>query len=99
MENSIIYLSKAQKEFDESLEFYEERAIGLGIRFEFQLKEKLIIISKYPERYRKRKGNFRETIVKGFLFLIIYKYYKTKNIILISSIFHTSRNPKYKYRK
>ncbi len=96
---SIIYLPKALEEFDESFEFYEERTVGLGVRFEDQLKEKVEIISKYPQRYRSRQGKFRETLVKEFPFLIIYKYYKTKNIILITSIFHTSRNPKYKYRK
>ncbi|HEY8688193.1 MAG TPA: type II toxin-antitoxin system RelE/ParE family toxin [Chitinophagaceae bacterium] len=99
MENSIIYLPRALKEFDESFEFYEERTVGLGVRFEDQLKEKLEIISQYPERYRRRQGKFREALIKEFPFLVIYKYYKTKNIILISSIFHTSRNPENKYRK
>ncbi len=87
MANSLIYLSKAQKEFDKSFEFYEERSAGLGLRFGNQVKEKLKIISKHPERYSKRKGSFRETMVKEFPFTIIYKYYKTKNIILITSIF------------
>ena len=99
MGNSIFYLPKAQLELEESLEFYDEKAIGLGVRFEIQLKEKLLSITKSPESYRKRKGDFRETVVKGFPYLIIYKYYKTKKIVLIASIFHTSRNPKYKYRK
>lgn len=99
MANSIIYLPRALEEFDESFEFYEERVVGVGVRFEHQVKEKVELISKFPERYRRQQGKFRETLIKEFPFLIIYKYYKTKNIILITSIFHTSRNPKYKYRK
>ena len=99
MANRLIYLPVALKEFDESFEFYEERKEGLGINFRDEIMEKLDSISNHPERYRNKKSNFRETIVDNFPFLIIYKYYKTKNIILITSIFHTSRNPKYKYRK
>lgn len=99
MKNSIIYLPGALQEFEASFEFYEERTVGLGVRFEDRLKEKLEIILQHPERYRRRQGKFREAYIKEFPFLVIYKYDKTKKIILIVSIFHTSRNPKNKYKK
>jgi plasmid stabilization system protein ParE len=99
MANSIIYLPKALEEFDESFAFYEERMIGLGVRFEDEVNGKVQLISKYPERYHRQQGKFKEAMIKEFPFLIIYKYYKTKHIILITSIFHTSRNPKNKYKK
>ena len=99
MANRLIYLPIALKEFDESFEFYEERTEGLGIRFRNQIVEKLESISNHPERYRNQKANFRETMIKDFPFLIIYKFYRTQKLILITSIFHTSLNPKNKYRK
>lgn len=99
MTNNLVYLPKSQKEFNESFEFYEERVAGLGERFESRIEKKIQGILTHPERYRKRNKNFREARVNGFPFLIIYKYYKAKNLITVYSIFHTSRNTKYKYRK
>jgi plasmid stabilization system protein ParE len=97
MINSVVYLPKAEKEFDESIDFYESISVGLGVRFENQVKKKIKFISENPKRYRYKKESFRETMVDDFPFLVIYKYYEKRKIVTISSIFHTSRNPKNKY--
>ena len=34
-----------------------------------------------------------------FPYVIVYKINKRKKLIYISAIYHTKRNPKYKYRK
>lgn len=99
MANNLIYLSRARKEFDEAIDFYEERTIGLGIRFENQIKERIKIILEHPERYPVNKRYYRQALVKGFPYLIMYRYHKIKHTITILSFFHTSRNPKNKYRK
>ncbi len=92
-------LREANKEFQEGAQWYEEQADGLGFRFIEVIKHKLETIQKYPERNPKRKGNFREAIVRTFPYIIIYTLYKKEMIITINSIFHTSQNPKRKYRK
>jgi hypothetical protein len=92
-------LREADKELQEGAQWYEGQADGLGLRFIEVIKHKLEVIQKYPERNPKRKGNFRETIVRTFPYIIIYTFYKREMIITINSIFHTSRNPKKKYRK
>ena len=92
-------LHEADKEFQESAQWYQEQTDGLGIRFIEVIKHKLETIQKYPERNPKRKGNFREAIVRTFPYIIIYTLYKREMIITINSIFHTSRNPQKKYRK
>ncbi len=79
--------------------FYEDRQPGLGFKFERNVKQKIAAIQDHPERYSRRKGYYRETLVKDFPFLIVYRYNKMKLKITISSIFHTSRYPKNKYRK
>jgi len=63
------------------------------------VEKKLELIAKYPEQYPKREGNFRETLVNIFPYIIVYTYYKEEQIVTVSSIFHASRNPKKKYRK
>lgn len=71
---------------------------GLGNRFINIIQAKLELIAEFPERYPKRKRNFREAPVKIFPFIIVYTFYKRKKIISVSSIFHTRRNPRLKYR-
>ncbi|MBI2966516.1 MAG: hypothetical protein HYY40_01715 [Bacteroidetes bacterium] len=41
--------------------------------------------------------NFREALLKRFPYLIVYEIVKDKTVI--HSFFHTSRNPKKKYKQ
>ena len=99
MKAKVIYLSNAKREFLEAVEYYETQSKGLGRRFEQDLKEKLLLIAAFPERYPKRKGNIRITVLKVFPFLIIYRYRRKENIVTITSVFQANRNPKNKYRR
>jgi len=56
-------------------------------------------IPKQPDKYPKKKGIFREARIRLFPYLIVYKAVNKKKEVLIASVFHTSRNPKLKYRK
>src|SRR6266542_3806794 len=95
----LIYHPEAEKELDEATAWYHEKGGNLRIRFEEEYKKKAALILHYPERYAKRHGHYRETKLKSFPYLIVYRHNKTKNLITISSIHHTSKNPKSKYRK
>jgi len=55
------------------------------------------IIAKDPFVYKIAKRNLREFVVDDFPYLIIYEY--DDGIVNIIRIFHTSRNPKLKYRQ
>ncbi len=94
-----IYLQRAREEFKEAVIWYEEREAGLGADLEKEVLEKVELITKHPIRYRISKAYYREAVIKRFPYLIIYRYNKSKKLITILSIFQTSRNPKYKYRK
>ena len=97
--NTLIILEEADNELSKAVVWYEERSNGLGFRFLEVIKQKLETVLEYPERNTKRKGNFREAIVKIFPYVIIYTFYKKERIVSVSAIFHTSRNPKRKYKK
>lgn len=99
MAYQLILLEEADKEYQEAALWYEASSKGLGSRFIDIIEKKLQLIQQYPERYPKRKGNFRGTPVKVFPYLIIYTFYKAEGIITVNSIFHTSRNPQRKYRR
>jgi plasmid stabilization system protein ParE len=93
------YSSKAEAEYFTAFDYYEDQLDGLGDRFEQSVANKIDQIIKNPYQYSGKKSNYRESWVKDFPFLIVYKILVQKQIILITSIFHTSRNPKKKYRK
>ena len=96
---ALVYSDVAKAEIKEAAFWYEERSNALGRDFEKEVFEKIEFLKTYPGRYAVVKQNFREVKIKRFPFKIIYKFYKTRKIILITSVFHTSRNPKHKYKR
>jgi plasmid stabilization system protein ParE len=99
MDNRIIYHPLAIKDLNDSMDFYEDRESGLGFRFSENVKQKIAGILNHPERYAKRRGHYREALISQFPFLVVYRFNKFDQKITIASIFHSSRKPKYKYRK
>lgn len=63
MAYQLILLEEADKEYQEAALWYESNSSGLGLRFIDIIEKKLQLIQEYPERFPKRKGNFRETPV------------------------------------
>ena len=103
MESNIVYNSilskRAAQEVTASWKWYEERQTGLGDRFFNELLLHLKLIEQYPERYSCKYKLFRETSLKIFPFSIIYKVNKRDKLILVVSIFHSSRNPAKRYKQ
>lgn len=97
--HTLIILEEADKELQEAAAWYEEKGSGLGFRFIEVIKRKFEIIQEHPERNSRRKGNFREAVVKIFPYVIVYTFYKENGVITVNSIFHTSQSPKKKHRK
>ncbi len=93
-------LLRAEKEYLESYKWYEEQQEGLGSRFAEAVRNKLNYIALNPDLFARKKGNFHETqLGKPFPFVIIFLVDKKLKQIIITSIFHTSRHPKNKYKK
>nr|WP_199001928.1 type II toxin-antitoxin system RelE/ParE family toxin [Flavobacterium sp. ASV13] len=88
-------LPLAEKEIEESIEFYESRSTGLGKQFLTYLRSYLKVLKTNPELFEiKRQPGYREMTLVKFPFVIIYEI--IGNEIIIYSVFHTSRNPKKK---
>ncbi|MEP6844662.1 MAG: type II toxin-antitoxin system RelE/ParE family toxin [Panacibacter sp.] len=99
MNYKTIFLARAKKELLDAWFWYEERQIGLGDRFRNEIFKRIQVIEQNPERFPERKRHYRETMIRTFPFLIIYRIDKKERQVIISSIFHGRRNPKKKYRK
>jgi plasmid stabilization system protein ParE len=89
----------AQKELQDTFQWYEKRSTGLGVRFIKAVNERLNELSNYPERYAKRTAEFREVTTNIFPYIIIYEFLQKEKVIFVSYVFHAKRNPKLKYRR
>lgn len=97
MSYQLIFENKALKEFSDSFDWYEDQQAGLGNKFEKAVYQRLSEIQQNPERYPRKIKHYHETKIKKFSFLIVYRIYEQKKIILVVSVFHASRNPKWKF--
>jgi hypothetical protein len=94
----IKYYPEAEIEYLEAFRWYNEQLEGLGDRFELSIEKRLKDIIVNPLIHPTKKYSCKECVVEDFPFIIVYKIFPKQQIILIVSIFHTSRNPKRKYR-
>jgi len=98
LDYDIVLHPTAEKEYLESCNWYEEQLPGLGGRFKAAISIQINKIRNNPESYPIKTRRFRESVVSAFPYLIVFTLNKEKSIIYISAIYHTSRNPKRKYR-
>lgn len=83
--------SPAEEDISEAIEFYESRQPGLGGRFFRQIEKVLFKIEKYPELFQVKRKSFREALVPGFPYLVIFEI--SAKEVVVYSVFHASRSP------
>lgn len=87
---------QAENELEDAYDFYNLISTKIGDEFLIQINNCIQSILSHPESYPLDFETYRKAVVKKFPFVIIYT--KIDSIIFISAIFHTSRNPKKKFR-
>ena len=97
MLNKIVFRDKALKELYQAYWWYEDRKEGLGELFFDEINSSLEVIKTKPEAFQIRYKKFHQIPIKKFPYVILYKIYASE--IVIQAVFHTSRNPKTKYKK
>ncbi len=90
-------LPKAHREIFEGWKWYEEEQPGLGNLFEAEVFSKIDLIADNPLHYP-LKGKAYHANTDKFPYVILYKINKKRNVVMIVSVFHTSRHPRKKYR-
>ncbi|HEY8928249.1 MAG TPA: type II toxin-antitoxin system RelE/ParE family toxin [Mucilaginibacter sp.] len=99
MTYTFILKDEAVIDFSDAYAWYEEQKEGLGGEFRAEVFRKLQLICNNPLHYKKSYKNFHEALTDRFPFLIVYTIDVTSSKIIVMAIFHTSRNPKKKFRK
>ena len=90
---------QAHEEYINAYEWYEIKQKGLGVRFMNCVEKRLHQISEHPEYYSRIQGRYRAVKIENFPYIIIYEFFKRKQFIHVAAIYHTSRNPKTKFRR
>lgn len=89
---------KAEEEYEQSIEFYSEKSEKATINFIDTIDQSIALICKNPFTNKKKYKNYYEAILDVYPFTIVYAIEKEIELIVIISIYHHSRNPKYKYK-
>jgi len=86
-------LRKAREDMQKSADWYDEQQPGVGDRFLLEVVRTFRLIETNPLHYQERfSKKFRFANVHDFPFVVVFKI--KKQLIVVNSVFHTSRNPK-----
>jgi plasmid stabilization system protein ParE len=97
MEYKIELFPIAVEELEKSALWYESHSPGLGRRFINTIYEAFDSIALAPEAYAQKRARYREFVVDKFPYVIVYEI--VDDMIYVLHVFHTSRNPKLKYKR
>lgn len=91
MSKKFVFRRVADAEFVESAGWYEDQRLGLGQDFISEVQGVLDNIAANPHRYPVVFKDIREGLVSEFPYCV---YYRVKaDRIIVTAVFHTSRDP------
>ena len=85
---------RAVNQMQKSYNYYEGKSFGLGEKFLLTVEEYFDIIKNNPKQFQVKREEIREAYLQKFPFVTVYQI--VKEIIIVYSVFHTSRNPSTK---
>ena len=80
----------------DTYQWYEEQKQGLGEEFFAELDSYFTKLQSHPEYFSKIRKNFRQAALKRFPYVIVFEIIKTE--VVVFAVFHTKRNPKFKFK-
>ncbi len=88
-----IFHPEARAETDSSVEFYDARLDGLGLRFLAAVEKTTERISDGPDAGAPLQGGYRKRVVSGFPYNIIYRVWE--DYVYVVAVAHQHRHPGY----
>jgi len=83
----------AEREFLESIDYYEECEAGLGLRFSKEIYATINRICEYPYAWEKIDTKTRRSLANKFPYGVLYRI--SNNEILIMAVMNLHRMPNY----
>jgi plasmid stabilization system protein ParE len=82
---------EARREFDDAIDWYEQRRAGLGVRFAAAVESILSEVAINPKKFPEAVPSVREAAVQEFPYCVYYK--EEPGSIVVMAVFHSSRDP------
>ena len=89
---------EARQELRDALIWYEEQQYDLGYELLEEIRKSICTILQNPTINKITFNDRREAFVNRFPYKIVYTM-ENDSIIVVYAFFHSSRNPKEKFRK
>ncbi|MCC6287684.1 MAG: type II toxin-antitoxin system RelE/ParE family toxin [Chitinophagaceae bacterium] len=93
------FFASAQKDYEESLNWYLQKSSAAADGFIKAVDFALIQICNYPDRYRNTYKHYYEIRLKKYPFALIYSIEKREELIIVWKVFHEKRDPGKKFTK
>jgi plasmid stabilization system protein ParE len=93
----LIIRPKATNMAEKAYDWYEEQQVGLGKLFVTELVSCYDKLEAWPAAYTKIYKNYRHIILRTFPYVVVFEI--IKDDVVIYAVFHTSRNPRKKFKK
>ena len=87
----LFYTQEALAERDAAFRWYQEQRDGLGLSFLAHLEYLVNNIADFPSSAREYADGSRRAVMRKFPFVVVYTV--ESYAVVITAIFHTSRNP------
>jgi len=89
----VVMLPSAKQDIKEAATWYNKIQSDLGLSFTKEIKQKTYLLKKNPFGYSVRYRDVRVSSINRFPFLIHFKIEENIKTLLMTAVFHTSRNP------
>jgi toxin ParE1/3/4 len=97
MSAKLQYLVEAVEEYEASVEYYDGKQLGLGMRFHQAVEDALALTQEFPDL-----GSMVEVVQAGVIrrqlvreFAVEIHYLVSSDRILVLAIHHSKRRPRY----
>jgi len=87
----INFLDAAQSEFDDAIDYFEERRAGLGFEFADEVEQALERIDHYPDAWSPQSLRTRRCVINRFPYSVIYEI--RSKVIIVVAIQHHHQEP------
>lgn len=88
-----IILPLAKQDIREAAKWYNKKSQGLGKRFTAEIREKVRFIKQNPTASKVGYDDVRTAVLNIFPYMLHYTVDETNKTVIISAVFHISRDP------
>ena len=93
------FRKRAVKEYLNAIHWYKERSLQAAENFVMNMQNTLNEIENNPDRPPLIYKNYRERKIKKYPFKIIYFIDEKNKYIVVTTLFHSKRNPERKFKQ